>query len=363
MSSENNYTQALKAKLQNLKTLNQYRMLKVPNAKAISFCDNDYLGLLNDRRVIEAAHGCDTGAGASRYVSGNHHHYKELERLIAEHRNCAKALVFSSGFAMNNSVIPALTSKDDIILADKLCHASLIDGAKASQSKTIRFAHNDIESLHKLLKIHRANAKECFIITESVFSMDGDVAPLMQILELAKTYNCQLIIDDAHGLGFVEIPKHDRIIVLGTLSKAIGTLGGYICANRTVIDYVTNHCRALIYSTALPPVVIVASIRALSLIIAEPYRAAKAIVNARYFCEQMNLPLPHSPIVPYIVNDSDKAILLSDALAEYGFLVIGIRPPTVPKNSARLRFSFSARHELEQIDALVKAFKECLRNV
>ena len=350
----------LRQSLAELSSQSLLRELTSPVEGVISFCDNDYLALRNDARIQAFVKQYNTGGGASRLVSGNHRLYDKLEAELANMKRSEAALVFSSGFAMNHSLIPAIASKGDLILADKLCHASLIDGIRASDASFKRFAHNDMKSLKRLLEANRNHADQLFIVTESIFSMDGDKAPVAELLALAEAYNCQLIIDNAHGLGLLELPDSSRIIHLGTLSKAAGSLGGYVCGSKILIDYLVNHCRSLIYSTALPPMVLAASLKALKLMRSEPERAKQAMDNAKQFCSEMDLQAPESPIVPYIVGESDKAVHIAKSLEAEGFHVVAIRPPTVPKGAARLRFSFSARHKSQQVSALVSALKAVL---
>lgn len=353
----NNFDKKLQKSLLELEDQHLLRTLAVAKEGLISFCDNDYLGFKSDSRIHEFAQTYPMGAGASRLVSGNHSLYGTLELELAKLKGTQAALVFSSGFAMNHSLIPALSSKNDMILADKLCHASLIDGIRASEASFKRFAHNDMESLKRLLDSSRNQCEQLFIITESIFSMDGDRAPIEEMLELAIAYDCQLMVDDAHGLGLHSLPVHSRLIQLGTLSKAAASLGGYVCGSQLLVDYLTNHCRSLIYSTALPPAVLAASLKAVQLMQREPQRAERAMSHAKRFCSELGLKTPESPIVPYIVGDSAKAVSFAKLLEGQGFQVVAIRPPTVPKGTARLRFSFSARHSEAQISSLIKAVR------
>ena len=347
---------------QSLSALSQQALLRqvkdVPQG-CVSFSDNDYLGLCNHPLVAQAASSHPTGGAASRLVSGNHPLYQTLETKLAAMKNTQAARVFTSGFSMNSSLLPALTTKADLIVADKLCHASLLDGAQNSAAKLKRFAHNDITHLERLLQ-ERGEYGHCFIVTESVFSMDGDLAPTAQLLMLAEKYDCQLLVDDAHGFGVMPpLPSHPRLMVLGTLSKAVGSLGGYVCGSQILIDYITNHCRALIYTTALPPMVLAASLAALELMQAQPKRAEQAMKHAANFCEAMDLPAPQSPIVPYIVGDDSATLALAEKLKNTGYYVAAIRPPTVPKGTARLRFTFCARHTEGQVEGLIASLKQC----
>jgi 8-amino-7-oxononanoate synthase len=357
------FEEDLAAALESKKQQHRYRSLKGSDPSLISFCDNDYLGLADDPRVREFAASYETAGRSSRLVSGNHLLYAQLEVQLAAMKQSEATLVFSSGFAMNISLIPALTTGQDLILADKLCHASLIDGIRHSEAVYRRFPHNDMAALEQLLIRQREKARHCFIVTETIFSMDGGAAPVEELVALCERYNCQLIIDDAHGIGLLPpMPKSSHIIHLGTLSKAVGSLGGYVCASKTVIDYLINHCRSLIYSTALPPMVLAASLKALELMQAEPERAEKVKSHVKYFCEAFDIPMPPAAIVPFIVKEENRALALSESLRKKGFQVAAIRPPTVPPNASRLRFSFSSRHSQSDIDALIKALKQALKD-
>ena len=318
----------------------------------LSFASNDYLALSHHPKVIAAAEKAlkkyGTGATASRLVVGNHPLYSELESALAKAKGIESALVFGSGYLTAMGVIPALVGKGDLILADKLVHACMLDGAKNSGATLKRFHHNDVEHLWRLLKELRKKHKRCLILTEHVFSMDGDTAPLEQMFELSNKHDAWLMSDDAHGLT---TPKTSPHILMGTLSKSLGSYGGYVASSKPVIEYLQSSARSLIFSTGLPPSVIAAALAALK--IAEPSRAKKAIENAHYFAKKLGLPIHHSSIVPYIVGDSSKALQLSAKLKKAGFWVPAIRPPTVPKGKARLRFSFTAAHEQKQIDILL----------
>lgn len=321
----------------------------------ISFSGNDYLGLSQHPKVIKAAAAAlekyGAGAGASRLITGNHPLYNELETALAAYKNTESALVFGSGYLANLGAIPALVGKNDLILADRLSHACMLDAAKLSDATLMRFAHNNIEHCRMLLEANRHEFQHCLIITETVFSMDGDRAPLKVLAALAKEFNAWLLTDDAHGLGIVKSASAD--IEMGTLSKAAGSYGGYVCGSQTLIDYLKTAARSVIYSTALPPATIAASIAAIK-IMQEENLGEKALENARYFTNLMGLEKAESAIVPVIVKETDKALALSAKLEQQGFLVAAIRPPTVPENTARLRFTFSAMHEKKDIERVAK---------
>lgn len=331
----------------------------------VSFCCNDYLNLAHDPRVIEAAksvmdrHG--TGSGSSRLVTGNHSLFGELERRLAKLKGSEDCVIFGSGYLANIGIIPTLMRSHDLILADELSHACLLAGTELSGAPNHRFRHNDMAHLRSLLDAHRGEAQNCLIITDGVFSMDGDVAPVMEMAAIAKEYDAWLMTDDAHGIGvvgegrgssFLTGTKADVPLQMGTLSKAVGSYGGYLCASKPVVDLIRTRARTLIYSTGLPPASVAAALAALDIIEAEPEFAARPLAKARRFTRALNLPEAESPIVPLIVGDPDVALAASAYLADQGFLVTAIRPPTVPQGTARLRFTFTAAHADEDIDRL-----------
>ncbi len=326
----------------------------------ISFSGNDYLGLSERPEVVAAADAAlkkyGAGAKASRLVTGNHPLYTELETALAKYKNTQAAIVFGSGYLANLGTIPALVGKNDLILADRLAHACMLDAAKVSDATLMRFAHNNIEHCRMLLEANRKEFQHCLIVTETVFSMDGDRAPVKVLAALAKEFDAWLLTDDAHGLGIVKSPSAD--IEMGTLSKAAGSYGGYVCGSKTLIDYLKTAARSVIYSTALPPATVAASTAALKIMKSEPELAEKALANARHFTSLLKLPKAESTIVPVVVQETEKAIKLAALLEEKGFLVTPIRPPTVPENTARLRFAFSALHEKSQIEAVAKVLQK-----
>jgi len=327
----------------------------------ISFSCNDYLGLSRHPGVIAAARDAlekyGAGAGASRLVTGNYPLYDELETALAKYKGTEAACIFGSGYLANIGAIPALVGTGDLMLADKFIHACMVDGARLSSATMMRFAHNNLEHCRMLLEANRAEHHHCLILTETVFSMDGDLAPLTALKKLAKEFDAWLMTDDAHGLGVLPKHKSDADIQMGTLSKAAGSYGGYICGSKTLIDYLKTSARSLIYSTALPPASIAASIAALKIIAHEPKLVEKPLENAKLFTSLMDIKEAESAIVPIILKDNDKALVASALLEEKGFLVAAIRPPTVPEHTARLRFAFSALHEKTQIEAVAGIIK------
>lgn len=332
------------------------------NKKLISFCSNDYFGLSQNSQVKKAAilaiNKFGVGAGASRYITGNNSLYQKLEKRIAKIKNCADAIIFTSGYASSIGTIPALVCEGDLIIADRLIHSSLIDGAKLSGARLMRFAHNDVASAKKLLIENRQKFKKCLIITETVFSMDGDVGKVFELLKLAQKFDSILISDAAHDL-FLE-NRHfleKSHLQMGTFSKAAGSLGGYVAGDKMLIDYLRNFAKSAIYSTALPPCVLAASNESLKIISAKNL-GQKALKNAEYFCDLMNLAKPQSAIVPIILGDSKKVLFVAKKVAEKGVLISAIRPPTVENGKARLRITFSAKHKKTQIEQLAKILKK-----
>lgn len=327
----------------------------------ISFSCNDYLGLSHDPRVVAAASEAlaryGAGAGASRLVTGNAPPLVALEARLARHKGKEAALVFGSGYLANLGIAPALVGAGDLILIDELGHSCLFAGAKMSGARVVRFAHNDVAQLRTLLAEHRGAARRALILTERVFSMDGDRAPLAEILALADDHDAWTLVDDAHGLGVVE-PGARAPLEMGTLSKTLGSYGGYLCASRAVIDLLTSRARSLVYTTGLPPASAAAALAALDIVESEPERAARPLALARRFTARLGLAQAESPIVPVLVGEAEAALAVSAALAARGFLVVAIRPPTVAAGTARLRVAFSAAHDEAQVDALAEAVAE-----
>ena len=326
-----------------------------------SFACNDYLGLRAHPAVIAAGHAAladaGAGAGASRLVTGNHPYYAPLEEKLAAMKHAEAALVFGSGYLTNLGIIAALMDKSDVIFADKLVHACIIDAAQLSGARLIRFRHNDMAHLAALLKEHREESRHALIVADHVFSMDGDVAPLAEIAALATQFECWTMADDAHGLGIVK-PAAPMDIWMGTLSKAAGGYGGYVVGSQTLIDFLVTHARSLVFSTGLPPAVCASALAALTVMEAEPERGARAIALAQRVTGALGLPLAQSPIVPVMFGTPERALAAADALKAKGILAVAIRPPTVPPGTARLRLAFGAAHSDAQVDHLIAALKE-----
>jgi len=338
----------------------------------IDFSSNDYLGLSQHPKLIlvsqKAIVEFGTSSSASRLLSGDLELHHRLEESLAAFKNKEAALVFNSGYQANTGIIPALYRKGDCIFLDRLAHASLIDGINLSGARSFRFRHNDMEHLESLLKKERVNFRKALIVTESIFSMDGDKASLKDIAALKSKYNCEIFLDEAHatgifgkngsGLAEEEGVTEKTDFIMGTFSKALGSFGAYLATSRKIADYLVNTCRSFIYSTALPPGAIAANLSSIELVKAEPERREKILKLSEYFRASLAKGgfqvKGCSQIVPLMVGDNLRAVELAKKLQSAGFWVLPILPPTVPKGEARLRFCLTYNHEKEDIDKLVK---------
>jgi 8-amino-7-oxononanoate synthase len=338
--------------------------------RLLSFCCNDYLNLTHHPAVkeaaIEALRVYGVGAGASRFVTGNHPLFSELEARLARLKETEAACVFGSGYLANLGIIPALIGSDDLVLIDELAHACLWGGARLAQAAVVPFRHADVGHVELLLAQLRRRHRRALIATDGVFSMDGDIAPLHGLAALAQRHDAWLMSDDAHGLGvvgggrgsnFLGGRKADVPLQMGTLSKALGSYGGYVCASAAVVDLIRNRARTVIYSTGLPPAIVAAAIAALDVIEREPGYAALPLAKAKAFARRAGLPEPVSPIVPVLLGEAETALKASRLLEDHGFLVVAIRPPTVPAGTARLRLTFTAQHPDDEIERLAEVMR------
>lgn len=359
--------------LRTLKPAASYRQGKIyrDNKEYIDFSSNDYLGLRDHPRMKEesksAIDAFGTSSSASRLLSGDLQLHHDLEKRIAAFKGKEAALVFNSGYQANTGIISALYSKNDCVFCDRLNHASIIDGILLSGAKFFRFQHNDPEHLESLLKNKRDNFKNALIVSESIFSMDGDRAPLSELVRLKEKYACRLMVDEAHatglfgesGSGVIEEEglQEEVELVMGTFGKALGGFGAYLATSRTIADYLINTCRSFIYSTALPAAVIAADMTGLDLVSQEPFRRKEVLSLSRYFRESLKEKgfrvKGDSQIVPLILEDSQRALSFAERLQERGYWVLPIRPPTVPAKEARLRFSVTFYHGKEILENLV----------
>ena len=350
------------------------------DASLENFSSNDYLGLSLNAEVKQAYQDAiehyGAGSTASRLVCGTMEPHLNLEKAIAKAKGSEAALSFSSGYATSIGVITSLMGKGDIVILDKLCHASLIDGSRMSGATIRVYRHNNTEKLESILKSVTKKANQdsrVLVITESVFSMDGDIAPLDRINQLCKQYNCLLLVDEAHALGVIgptgmglaeELGIQDQIdFQMGTLGKAAGVAGGYLATSRVWADLMINRSRSFIYSTAPPPAQAAAATKALEIIQSDHgHQLRKQLLNnieAFRMTSGIEGTCP-SAIIPWIVGDSDKALKLSAGLRANGFLVPAIRYPTVPRDTARLRITMSSRHDKKSIQALANHLKSSM---
>ncbi len=344
--------------------------------RLLSFSCNDYLNLSQHPDIkaaaIEALQRYGIGSGASRLVTGNHPLFAGLEARLARLKQTQAACVFGSGYLANVGIIPALISASDLVLMDELAHSCLWAGARLARATVVPFRHCDLAHVQTLLDQNRARHPRALIATDGVFSMDGDLAPIAGLAALAARFDAWLMTDDAHGIGVVgggrgsafapqaitDGVKADVPLQMGTLSKAIGAYGGYLCASAPVIELIHNRARSFVYSTGLPPAIVAAATAALDLIEADPAYAALPLAKARSFTRRVGLPEAASPIVPLVVGDAQAALQASRLLEAEGFLVIAIRPPTVPTGTARLRFAFTAQHPDTEIDRLADIVRD-----
>lgn len=343
----------------------------------VSFCSNDYLGLAADPALIEAAcagaQAWGVGSGASHLVSGHQSPHQALEEKLASFTGFARALLLSTGYMANLAIVPSLVGRGDAVFADKLNHASLIDAVQLSRADSQRYAHGDLAMLERLLAT--SNARRKLILSDAVFSMDGDLAPLPGLLELAERYDAWLVVDDAHGFGvlgehgrgtlahFSLDTDNPRLIYMGTLGKAAGASGAFVAGSELVIEWLLQRARTYIFTTGSSPLIACALIKSLDLIEEGDHRRA----HLRELAEQLRTGLAAtrwqllaSPtaIQPVIIGDNHDALRVASALYERGLWVPAIRPPTVPKDTARLRVSLSAAHTAEQVAALIAALQE-----
>jgi len=358
-----------------LKTVNSTTapIITIDGTPVIQLASNNYLGLANHPAVKEAAiqtiQQYGVGSGASRLISGTQIPHYELETALAHFKTTEAALTFGAGYSANTGIIPTLVGSQDLILADRLCHASLIDGCRISQATLRVFHHNDTTHLKQLLE-KRSGAQKTLIITEGVFSMDGDIPPLPEIVNLASEFQATLLVDDAHGTGIMG--KHGRGIVehfeidpnvliqMGTLSKALGTIGGYVVGSRSLIDYLINTSRSFIYTTAPPSSMAAAAQAAINIIQSDPDRRTRLWQNRDQLYQGLKamgfqLTNTQSPILPIILSDPQLALAMSTRLLEHGIYIPAIRPPTVPKGTSRLRLTVTSEHTSAQIETALTA--------
>jgi 8-amino-7-oxononanoate synthase len=367
----------------------QSASITIDGREVVNFGSNDYLGLASDPRLAEAARAAAEregwGSGASPLVSGRSNSHAELERRLAEFEGTEAALVFPSGFAANAGVVPALVDEGDAIFGDAKNHASLIDGCRLSKARRFVYPHCDVEALEALLR-GNGGFRRRLIVTDTLFSMDGDIAPLVRLSELAEQYDVMLLLDEAHATGVfgkmgrgvheyhcqtrrgdhpsLTLPVEGRgpeestaVIRIGTLSKALGSGGGFVCGSQSLIDWLANRARTYVFSTAQPPATSAAAIAALDIVEREPHRREQLLVRAaalrgRLRDQGWNTGNSASQIIPLIVGDPKRTLELAASLREAGFFIPAIRPPSVPEGESLLRLSLCYHHTPEIIDTL-----------
>ena len=354
----------------------RWRTRQVAKSNTLNFAGNDYLGLAQDPRVSEAqaagARRYGAGAGASHLVSGHLEIHDALEETLARWTGRERALLFSTGYMANLGVLQALADRHTAIFQDRLNHASLIDGAALSGARSRRFHHRDAIDLESLLV--RSECAHKLVVSDGVFSMDGDIADIATLVEVSQKHSAWLMIDDAHGVGVLgdnasgcvgnTWSSKDVPILVGTLGKALGTAGAFVAGNTELIDHLIQFSRSYVYTTAQPPAIAAATLKALEIVQGEPERRAQLNANIAYFRNEalhLGLPLSDSatPIQPLILGDEARTLGWAVQLQQKGIQVGAIRPPTVPKGEARLRVTLSARHQHDDIDQLLAALHHC----
>ena len=354
----------------------QGAVIRIENRETVNFCSNDYLGLANHPEIKKAfktgidQYGC--GSGASQMMCGYTSAHRALEEKIADFTSRQKAVLFSSGYMANLAIVGSLLGKSDVVVEDRLNHASMIDAARLTSATFKRFLHANPESLDEILK--KTSGVKKLVMTDGVFSMDGDTAPLDRYIKICSDRNAWLMVDDAHGFGvfgdegagtleMMGLTANDVPILMATFGKALGTFGAFVAGDEDVVEYLIQVSRTLIYTTAMPPALAVATTKSLDLLSEESWRRNKLEELVNYFrrcAQQAGLPLSPSatPIQPFIIGDAKKAVQLSEQLLQKGICVQAIRPPTVPKGTSRLRITLTAAHEKSQIDRLLECLKQ-----
>jgi 8-amino-7-oxononanoate synthase len=354
--------------------------VRLAGREIVCFSSNDYLSLANDPGVKAAAANAlrrwGLGAGASRLISGTMSPHAGLEEQLAEFKHVEAAVVTSTGWIANHVAIHAMVGEGDLILSDKLNHASIIDAALSSGARVRTFPHCDVARVETLLQRHRGKYRRCLIATDSLFSMDGDLAPLRKLVELKNCFDAQLLIDEAHATGVLGVGgrgaaellgvEDDVDVTVGTLSKAIGALGGFVAAKKILTETIRNTSRAFIYTTALPPMICAAVIAALRIVRKEPDRRSRLLdlgtdLRRKLAEAGVNTGNSVSQIIPVLIGPAGRAVRISQRLLEEGYFVPAIRPPSVPKGTSRLRISLCAKHEEADLEGLVEVLRAALQ--
>jgi 8-amino-7-oxononanoate synthase len=354
--------------------------VQVDGAQVLSFCSNDYLGLAAHPALIQAMQAATAsagvGSGASHLITGHHQYHQQAEQALAQFVGLPAAVLFGNGYMANLGVVTALVGRDDAIFADKLNHASLNDAAVLSRATLHRFAHNDTEMLEK--QLGASSAKRKLVIVDAVYSMDGDVAPIPQLLALCERYDALLLLDDAHGFGVLGeqgrgVLSHfalrsPRIIYMATLGKAAGVSGAFVAAEPVIVDYLVQNARTYIYTTASPPALAATLLTSIQVMVDEGWRRQHLQQLIAQLKQSLQLKHWHlmpsdSAIQPLVIGENQQALAVSEYLRAQGILVPAIRPPTVPKGTARLRISLSAAHSADDVTRLVQALQQAEASV
>jgi glycine C-acetyltransferase/8-amino-7-oxononanoate synthase len=347
-------------------------------APVLLLCSNNYLGLADHPRVREAAAEAamrwGVGAGASRLVSGNMTIHRRLEEQLAEFKGSEACVLFGSGYLANSGVVAALARRGDVVFSDELNHASIVDGCRLARAETFVYEHGDPE--HLAWGLRQADGRGSLIVTDGVFSMDGDVAPLAEIVELAKHHDCRVMVDEAHATGALGPGGRGSVadaglesevdVVVGTLGKALGSYGAYVCCDRTMAKYLVNTARTLIFSTALPPPAVAGALAALSLLREQPARVEKLQRNARTLrdalaAEGLDTGGSQTQILPLIVGEAEAAVAASERALAEGVFAQAIRPPTVPAGSSRIRLAVMASHTKSELRQAAQTLAAAIR--
>lgn len=354
--------------------------VEIDGRAAVDFSSNDYLGLAADPRLAEAAartlRDAGTGAGAARLISGNHPLHEALEAELAAFKRAEAALLFPSGYAANTGALPALVGRGDAVYSDALNHASLIDGCRLSRAEARVFPHRDLDALDDLLRADAGRFRRRLVVVDAVFSMDGDLFPLDRLVEVARRHGAWTYADDAHGTGVLGEDGRGAAerwgvegeidVRMGTLGKALGTAGAFVAGSRTLADFLLNRARPFVFTTGTPPALAAATLEALRLVGAEPWRRERLRASARRLRDSLRaLGRPaegeaDGHIVPVVIGGAEETMRAGAALRARGFLVGAVRPPTVPSGTSRLRITLSAAHTEAQVDGLVAALGEVL---
>lgn len=354
----------------------QGREITIDGKKVLNFCSNNYLGLADDPRLVSAAEESlrteGFGSGASRLVCGNMESHRKLEKTIAHFKVVERCLVFTSGYMANAGIISALFGREDLIISDKLDHASILDGIILSRAEHQRYPHHDMTALESFL-MKGADYRRRLIVTDSVFSMDGDIAPLKEIVSLARKYDAMVMLDEAHAFGVLgkngrglaeHLGVEDAIdIQMGTLSKAAGAFGAYCCGSSSLIELVLNRARSFVYTTGMPPSVAAAGCQAVEIMAQESWRREQLLKNAREIRKGLtvlgfDVADDPTPIIPVVLKDAGRCVEFSKRLMDRGIFVQAIRPPTVPVDTSRLRVTVMATHTSGDIERLLVSMRE-----